>query len=117
MTRADPTSTVAPPPQGDLARLLETEQRLEERLRAARAEAEALVAQARRDAETRDAALAAEIAAEEKRVADALETERRRREAEIAADAEREALEYERAPAALLSAVARALADRIGSAP
>ena len=49
--------------EGDLARLLETEARLEERLRAARAEAEALIGRARAEAAAREAGLAAELEA------------------------------------------------------
>jgi hypothetical protein len=105
-------SPVASPLSGDLARLLETEQRLEGRLTEERAEAEALVAHARADAAVREAALEAELGAEERRLDEALEAERRRREVEIAAAAQRDAETYQRVPAARLAAVARALAER-----
>lgn len=101
------------PPPGELARLLDTERRLEERLRQARAEAEALVVRAREDGAAREAALAAELAALERRLDEALEAERRQREAELAAAAERDAAAYAAVPAARLAAVARVLAERL----
>jgi len=104
--------THAAAPQGDLARLLETERRLEERLRAARAEAEALVAQAQQAAEQEDAALEAQLADAARLLDESLAAEGRRRTAEIADAADRKAQAYERVPPARLSAVARALAER-----
>ncbi len=99
-------------PQGDLARLLETERRLEERLHAARAEAEALVARAQQEADRQGAALEAELADGARRLEESLAAEGRRRTAEMADAAAREAEAYERVTAARLAAVARALAER-----
>jgi hypothetical protein len=111
--RATSERTQAAAPQGDLARLLETERRLEERLQAARLEANGLIARVRLEAEQREQAFAAELDAEAQRLADALEAERQRREAEIAAAAGVEAEAYDRVPAARLAAVARDLAARL----
>jgi enamine deaminase RidA (YjgF/YER057c/UK114 family) len=100
------------PPQGDLARLFETERRLEERLRAARAEGAALLAQAQQAAEQQDAALEAQLAEAARLLDESLAAEGQRRTAEIADAADREAQAYERVPPARLAAVARALAER-----
>ena len=104
--------TPASPPTGDLARLLETERRLEERLRAARAEADALVARAQQEAERQEAALETELADGARRLDESLAAEGRRRAAEIAEAAVGEAQAYERVTAARLAAVARTLAER-----
>jgi vacuolar-type H+-ATPase subunit H len=108
--RGDATPALSP--QGDLARLLETERRLEERLRAARTEADALVAQAQQEAERQEAALAAELADGARRLDESLAAEGQRRAAEIAEAAVGEAQAYERVTAARLAEVARALAER-----
>lgn len=77
-------------PSGNLARLLEAEAALDRRLGERAAEAEALVAAARRDAEARLAALPAELAAigraaeAELDQATRVELERIREEAEVA---------------------------------
>ena len=101
------------PPAGDLARLLDTERRLGERLQAARAEAEALVAQARAAAEKREAALAAQLETDQRLMGERLERERRKREREIADAAQREVEAYERVSAERLKGIARALAPRL----
>lgn len=92
--------------------MLETERRLEERLHAARAEADALVAGAEQEAERQEAALAAELADGARSVDENLAAEGRRRAAEIAEAAAGEAQAYERVTAARLAAVARTLAER-----
>lgn len=98
--------------QGDLARLLETERRLEDRVVAARAEAAALVAQAQQAAAQGDAALDAQLAEAARLLDESLAAESRRRTAEIADAADREAQAYERVTPARLAAVAQALAER-----
>lgn len=98
---------------GDLARLLETERRLGERLRAARAEADALEAQAQTAAERRDAALAADLEDEERLADERLSGEQRKREREIADDAQRQIEAYQRIPARRLTELAKTLADRL----
>ena len=99
-------------PQGDLGRLLETERRLGERLRAARVESERLVAEAQAAAAERERALAGDLALEEERLREQLETERRRGEAEIAAAAERAAAAFEQVSPGRIAAVAKELALR-----
>ena len=105
--------THASVPAGDLARLLETERRLGERLRSARAEAEALVAQAHADVAQREAALAAELEGDERRMTERLARERRKREREIADEAQRQIDAYAGVSAQRLSAVVRTLASRL----
>ena len=104
------TPTRAPP--SDLARLLETEQRLEERLRTARAEAEGLVAQAHEAAGHEEATLDAQLAEAGRQLDERLAAEARARVAEIAESAERQVQAYERVSATRLAAVARKLAER-----
>ena len=95
--------THAPPVQiGDLARLLETERRLGEQLRAARAEADVLVAQAQAAADRGEAALAAELEAEGRLADERLDREYRKREQEIAGDAQRQIEAYAGIPASRL---------------
>ena len=98
---------------GDLERLLETERRLGERLRAARAEADALVTQAQAAAVARDAALAGELESEERLADERLGREHSEREREIADDAQRQIDAYERIPARRLSEIAKHLARRL----
>ena len=98
---------------GDLARLLETERRLGERLRAARADAEALVSQAQTAAAQREAALATELVAHERQTDERLGREQRTRERDIADDAQRQIEAYEQIPAARLAEVAKSLARRL----
>ncbi len=105
-------ATAASSPPGELARLLETERRIEERLRAARAEVEALLARAQQDAERQEAVLESQLADATRRLDEDLAAEGRRRAAEIADAADREAQAYERVTPARLAAVARALAER-----
>lgn len=104
--------TPAAAPQGDLARLLATEQRLEERLRAARAEGAAVVAQAQQAGAKEEATLESQLAEAGRHLDESLAAEAQRRTAEIAEGAEREVRAYQRVSAARLAAVARALAER-----
>jgi len=100
-------------PATNLTRLLDTERRLAERLQAARADAESVVAQARADVAQREAALAAELEADERRMTERLARERRKREREIADDAQRQIDAYAGVSTQRLSAVVRTLAPRL----
>jgi hypothetical protein len=102
-----------PIPAGDLARLLDTERRLAERLQAAHVEADALVAQERAAAERREAALAAQLEAEERLMDARLEQERRKREREIEAAAEHEVEVYAGVSTPRLKEIAQTLAPRL----
>lgn len=104
------TPTTAPP--SDLARLLGTERRLEERLRAARADAEGVVAQAEQAAAAEEAALDAQLADAARALDASLDAEGRRRSTEIADAADRKVQAYDRVTPAKLVAVAKALAER-----
>lgn len=99
-------------PASDLARLLETERRLEERLRAARAERDGLIAEAQAAAESRERELAAGLEHEQRRLAAALEAERLQGEREIADAAELQVAAFEGVPPERVVAVARDLALR-----
>ena len=118
MTR-DSARQAAAHPQGDLARLLETEQRLEDRVAAARAEAADGVVRAQQAAAQEDAATDAQLAAAGQALDATLAEEGRRRGAEIAAAAEAEVQAYDRVPAARIAAIAQALGARflIGGSP
>lgn len=101
------------PPPGDFTRLLDTERRLAGRLHAARAEAESIVARARAAAAQREAALAAQLETEERRMAERLTRERRKREREIVAAAEHEVEAFARVSTQRLKEIARTLAPRL----
>lgn len=111
--RAGVASAPAPPPQGELARLLEAEARLEQELARARADAAARVAQATTDAQSRIAALDAEVTAAGTTLRGQLDAERTAREAEIAAMGAREAERFERVTADRIAALARELATML----
>ena len=98
---------------GDLARLLETERRLGERLQSARAEAEALLAHAREAAEQCEATLAAELESDQRSMAERLLGERGRRDQEIADAAQRQVSAYADVSDERLTAITRALAHRL----
>jgi hypothetical protein len=100
-------------PSTDLTRLLDTERRLAERLQSARAEAESVIARARADVAQREAALAAELEADERRMTERLALERRARERDIADEAERQVNAYAGLSAERLSATVHALARRL----
>ena len=100
-------------PQQDLARLLETERQLAERLRSARAEADALVARAHADVLQREAALAAELESEEQRLMERIAQERQQRQREIADAGRREVEFYERVPEERLADISRQLRGRL----
>lgn len=101
-----------PPNPGDLTRLLDTERRLEERLRAAHAERDAAVAGAQAAADARERALDEGMALEQRRLTETLAAERKAGEREIAVGADREAAAFEGIPDGRLTAVAQALLQR-----
>jgi vacuolar-type H+-ATPase subunit H len=103
------------PPAGDLARLLETEQRLEERLRAARADGEAIIAQAHAEAARREADVESALRTEAQRLDDQFEAERRRREEEIQAEARVAVGRYERISAGRIADVVAQLGRRLAA--
>jgi len=105
------TPVTAPP--SDLARLLDTERGLEERLHAARAASAAVVARAQETAAHEEETLEGELAEAARQLDERLAAEGRARLAEIAEGADREVQGYERVPAARLAAVARRLAERL----
>ena len=99
--------------QGEFVRLLETERRLEERLRQARADGETLVATARAEAEQREQACAAELEADAQRLDAELGAEQGQREQEVAEAARLEADAFEGVPPARIAAIAKILAQRL----
>ncbi len=92
-----------------MTRLLETEQRLEDELRAAKVRAEALRAEALAAARRREAGIGAALAAAEEALAAELLAERRRRETEIAAATDRVIAGYASIDESHVIAVARQL--------
>jgi vacuolar-type H+-ATPase subunit H len=100
-------------PARDLARLLATERRLDERLHAAQTEAELLVTHAREDAERREAALAAELERDEQRLTERVTRDRRKREQEIADAATRQIAAYRDVSPERLALLARQLGNRL----
>lgn len=110
-TRAAPAHRPVVEP-GELTRLLETEQRLEGELRAARARAEVLRAEAVEAARRRVAGIDAALAAAEQALTTELTAERRRREAEITAAADQTIARYEKIDDTRVLVVARELVAR-----
>lgn len=103
----------APAGAGELARLLETEERLEALLQRAHREAEELVAAARRAAAERDAVLATELAAAEWQQAEAIAAERVRLEAAIADAARRAVQRSETIDAPRVATLAERVVERL----
>ena len=93
--------------------MLDTERQLAERLRAARAEAEALLVRARVNAAQREAKLAAELELDERSLTERLIGEREKHEREIADDAQRRLSAYADVSDERMTALARALARRL----
>lgn len=106
-------TSASPVPQNDLQRLLATERRLAERLAAARAERDRVVAEAEAAAKAREAALAADLEGAERRLRDTLTAERRQREQEIAAAAEREIASFEAVSQQRLAEIVQLLERRL----
>ena len=96
-----------------MARLLETEARLEEMLRRAREEAAALVTTAREAAAAREAALAAELDALSEQLEATIADERHRQERELVESARREALRFDQTSPEQIEALARYVVERV----
>ena len=104
-------------PEGDLARLLKTEARLDEVLRRAQEESAALVAAARSKAADREASLAVEIETEGRRLEADIASERARRETEVA-DATRHGVQrFEAVTADDVEVFAKYVVDRVIGTP
>lgn len=113
-----PGPSSPPPSGGDLARLLDTETRLEQALQRARDEANRLVTEAREAARVRQAALGAELEAEAERLAAEIAGERDRTAQEIALAARRDTERFDAVPAGRIRDMARRVVERvIGGAP
>jgi hypothetical protein len=112
------SSSTAAGESNDLARLLETEARLEEMLRGTREEATGLVAAAREAAVAREAALAAQVEADGRRLEETLHADYERRVADAAAAAGREAERLDRVGDEQVAVLARHVVSRvIGTVP
>lgn len=103
----------ASPNGGDLARLLETEARLEESLADARTEAARLVAEAQAAARTREAALDAELDALGRRLEAEIAAQRDAAQRDIAAAAQHEAERYDAVAPARIGELARRVVQRL----
>lgn len=101
----------------ELEQLIATEQRLDDALRQARAEAARLVAEAQAASTHADAALAAEIEAAAAALAGAAATERREREAAIARDAAEQVARSDGVSTARIGALARQLVHLLAEPP
>jgi hypothetical protein len=101
-----------------LARLLDTEARLEEALRHTREEAAGLVARAREAAAAREATLTADIERLGRELETSIAEERRRHEEELAESARREARVFDEAGPDRIQVLARFVVERvIGAGP
>jgi len=108
-----PHSSVLSEGTGDLARLLNTEARLDDVLRQARDEAAGLVASARDRAAAREAALAAALDALVGELETVIEAERRHQHEEIVESARQQARAFDEAGAAQIDALAHYVVDRV----
>jgi hypothetical protein len=97
----------------DLDQLIATEQRLDESLRRARADAARLIEEAKEASRRAEAALAADIAAAAGAMAVAAATERREREAAIAREAAEQVARYDDVPATRIRALAQDVVDQL----
>lgn len=103
---------------GDLARLLDTEARLEETLRRARDEGAGMIAAARAAAAARDAALTSDLEALGRTLETSIAEERRRQEATLAESARQDARAFDEAGPERIEALARYVVERvIGAEP
>jgi hypothetical protein len=101
-----------------LARLLDTEGRLEEALRSAREEAAALVARAREAAAAREAALTADIERLGRTLESSVAEEQHRQEHDLAEAARREARAFDETGPEQIETLARYVVERvIGAEP
>lgn len=103
----------ARPATGELGRLLETEQRLEQRLQAARREAAALVDQARQAARAREARLAEELEAAERDLRRRVTDETNRHIRALGQKAEAEVRRFAGAPDSVIDRLARMVVERV----
>jgi phage shock protein A len=97
----------------DLDQLIATEQRLDESLRRARADAARLIEEAKEASRRAEAALAADIAAAAAARAVAAATERREREAAIARETAELVARYGGVPDTRIGALARDVVDQL----
>jgi hypothetical protein len=100
-------------PDVDLARLIATEERLDEALRTARAQAGALVEEARARAREREAALEAELQEAALRLSAETSAERGRREQEVARAAQARVALLEAISAVRIEQAAREVVARL----
>lgn len=97
----------------ELEQLIATEQRLDDALRQARAEAARLVEEAKAASTRAEAAVAAEIKAAAAAMAVAAGTERREREAAIARETAEQVARYDGVPDTRIGALARDVVDQL----
>ena len=97
----------------ELERLIETERRLDDRLRRAREEAAAIVRDARQSVGNHEAALAAELEAAARTAGATLAAERERVAAEIATEARGRVASYDGVDEPRVQAAAWALVERL----
>jgi hypothetical protein len=97
----------------DLDQLIATEERLDESLRRARAEAARLIEEAKEASHRAEAALAADIAAAATARAVPAATERREREAAIARETTEQVARYDGVPATRIGALARDVVNQL----
>lgn len=102
---------------GELARLLQTEARLDAVLRGAREEAGRLVTAARDRAQAEQAGLAGELEADGRELAQAITEERRRREVELTDAARREVERLERVTPQEIEGLAQYVLGRVIGTP
>jgi vacuolar-type H+-ATPase subunit H len=101
-----------------LARLLSTEARLEQLLRRAHDEAEALVTAARDAAQAREAALTAEVETLGRKLAATIGEERQRQERELAESGNAQVRRFDEVSAGEIEVLARYVVERvIGAEP
>jgi hypothetical protein len=112
-THRQPSASSPSDGKGDLARLLETERRLEEIVAGARDEAAALVTRAREDAAAREAAVATEFAGALREIEAGIAAERQRREGELAETMGAEARRFDAIGAERVDALAHYVIARV----
>jgi hypothetical protein len=98
---------------GELGLLLDLEERLEQTLAQARADAARLVAAAEAATVAREAALEGELAAARAQLDTTIASERARREAEVAAAAARDAARFEAVPVERIQDLAQRVVGRL----
>jgi len=111
------TATSVPDSKGDLARLLATEQRLEQLVTDARARAETIIATARALAAKRESDMAAELAAATRQLESTLAAERAARQAELERQLAEDRLRFENVSATTIDAMAAYVVSRVVGSP